>query len=185
MTPGIADALLAGGFAAHVVERLGPSQLAIPAENLKAVETALRREGRTLEPGIDRLSGRFSEREPVRSEAELHWEPDTSDNRPQGRAGFNASECPRIAGAGVGDPGIAGRLAGERRARDRGSDRRGPGCDRARYRPVHRVRRAEGITERQITPYEVEGAAVQAYCHSHGEERSFWLASIQEAVAVG
>ena len=44
---------------------------------------------------------------------------------------------------------------------------------------------AEGITERQITPYEVEGAAVHAYCHSHGDERSFWLASIQEAVAVG
>jgi hypothetical protein len=80
-----ADALLAGEFAAHVVERLGPSQLAIRAENLKAVEAALLREGHSLEPGIDRLSGRFSEREPMRSEAELHWEPDTSDNPPEGR----------------------------------------------------------------------------------------------------
>jgi Helicase conserved C-terminal domain len=183
--PGIADALLAGGFAAHVVERLGPSQLAIPAENLKAVETALRREGRTLEPGIDRLSGRFSEREPVRTEAELHWEPDTSDNRPQGRQVSTLQNAPAspapVSAILVSPGGSPGNAAHETEdpidavldAIERGTD----------LFIVYAG--AEGITERQITPYEVEGAAVQAYCHSHGEERSFWLASIQEAVAVG
>ena len=80
-----ADALLAGELGAHVVERLGPSQLAIRAENLKAVEAALRREGHSLEPGLDRLSGRFSEREPMRTEAELHWEPVASEHPPQGK----------------------------------------------------------------------------------------------------
>ena len=43
---------------------------------------------------------------------------------------------------------------------------------------------ARGMSERQITPYEVEGAAVHAYCHLRGDERSFWLASIREAVAL-
>ena len=185
--PGIADALLAGGFAAHVVERLGPSQLAIPAENLKAVETALRREGHSLEPGIDRLSGRFSEREPVRSEAELHWEPDTSDNPPQGRQVSTLENAPAsptpvsVSAILVSPASSPGNAAHETDdpidavldAIDRGTD----------LFIVYAG--AEGITERQITPYEVEGAAVQAYCHSHGGERSFWLSSIQEAVAVG
>ena len=43
---------------------------------------------------------------------------------------------------------------------------------------------ARGTTCRQITPYQVGGGAVHAYCHLRGEERSFWLASIREAVAL-
>jgi predicted DNA-binding transcriptional regulator YafY len=43
---------------------------------------------------------------------------------------------------------------------------------------------ARGTTQRQITPYEVEGAAVHAHCHLRGGERLFWLASIQDAVAL-
>jgi predicted DNA-binding transcriptional regulator YafY len=43
---------------------------------------------------------------------------------------------------------------------------------------------ARGTTQRQITPYEVEGAAVHAYCHLRADERSFWLASILDAVPV-
>ena len=180
-----ADALLAGEFGAHVVERLGPSQLAIRAENLKAVETALRREGHSLEPGIDRLSGRFSEREPARSEAELHWEPDTSDNSPEGRQvctleNTAASPAP-VSPIMVPPAGSPGHVAHETEdpidavldAIERGTD----------LFIVYAG--AEGITERQITPYEVDGAAVHAYCHSRGDERSFWLASIQEAVVLG
>jgi hypothetical protein len=182
---GTADALLAGEFAAHVVERLGPSQLAIPAENLRAVEAALRRQGHSLEPGVDRLSGRFSEREPVRSEAELHWEPDTSDSPPEGRQVSMleqaAASPPPVSPIPVSPAGPPRHAADETEdpidavldAIERGTD----------LFIVYAG--AEGITERQITPYEVEGAAVHAYCHSHGDERFFWLASIQEAVAVG
>jgi predicted DNA-binding transcriptional regulator YafY len=43
---------------------------------------------------------------------------------------------------------------------------------------------ARGTTHRQITPYEVEGAAVHAYCHLRDDERSFWLASILDAIPV-
>ena len=183
--PGIADALLAGGFAAHVVERLGPSQLAIRAENLKAVETALRREGHTLEPGIDRLSGRFSEREPVRSEAELHWEPDTSDDPPRGRQVSmveNAPASPAPLSAILVSP--AGSPQNAAHETEDPTDAVLDAIERGTDLFIVYAG-ADGITERQITPYEVEGAAVQAYCHSYGEERSFWLASIQEAVAVG
>jgi predicted DNA-binding transcriptional regulator YafY len=41
---------------------------------------------------------------------------------------------------------------------------------------------AKGTTQRQITPHEIEGAAVHAYCHLRRDERSFWLASIVDAV---
>ena len=43
---------------------------------------------------------------------------------------------------------------------------------------------AGGMTERQITPYEVDGAGVRAHCHMHREDRFFWLGSIREAVAL-
>ena len=43
---------------------------------------------------------------------------------------------------------------------------------------------AEGTTQRQITPYRVEGAAVHAFCHRRQDEQSFWLASIRDAVPV-
>ena len=168
-----------------MVERLGPSQLAIRAENLKAVEAALRREGHSLEPGLDRLSGRFSEREPMRTEAELHWEPVTSDNRPQGKqvsALEDAAASPTPVSPTPVSPPASPRAAAQETedptdmvldAIERGND----------LFIVYAG--AEGISERQITPYEVAGAAVHAYCHMRGDERCFWLASIQEAVAVG
>ena len=44
---------------------------------------------------------------------------------------------------------------------------------------------ARGVTKRQITPYEVEDAAVHAWCHLREDERSFWVASIRDATPVG
>ncbi|MDQ6804574.1 MAG: hypothetical protein M3065_06325 [Actinomycetota bacterium] len=43
---------------------------------------------------------------------------------------------------------------------------------------------AGGTTERQITPYGIDGAAVRAYCHLHRDERSFWLASIVDVLSI-
>ncbi len=174
-----ADALLAGELGSHVVERLGPSQLAIRADELKGVEAALCREGHSLEPGIDRLSGRFSERQPVPSEAEAHWEPVSWDEPPDGK------QVSVLGQAAVSPAPVS--AAGPRRQATRDTDD-----------PVEVVldaiergadvfivyAGARGMSERQITPYEVEGAAVHAYCHLRGDERSFWLASIREAVAL-
>lgn len=175
-----ADALLAGDLGSHVVERPGPSQLAIRAENLKAVEAALRRDGHALEPGIERMSGRFDDRQPVRSDAEVRWEPDTADDPPEGK------QISTLERAAAKRKAVAVALAPAPRTAD-------DDCE-----PVEAILNAiergsdvfivyagaRGITERQITPYEVEGAAVHAYCHLREDERSFWLASIREAVAL-
>ena len=174
-----ADALLAGELGAHVVERLGPAQLAIRAAELKAAEAALRREGHSLEPGIDRLSGRFSEREPAPSEAEAHWAPVIPDEPPHGKqvstlehAAVSPAPVPAAPSGRHVTPETDDPIEVVLDAIERGTD-------------VFIVYAgARGMSERQITPYEVEGAAVHAYCHLRGDERSFWLASIQEAVAV-
>ena len=113
---GTADALLAGELGAHVVERLGPAQLAIRAENLKAVEAALRRQGHSLEPGLERVSGRFTEREPVQSDAELRWEPIGSDHPPQGKQFSMLRDDAVSPLPGIADSRIAGRLAAAGRA---------------------------------------------------------------------
>jgi hypothetical protein len=184
---GTADALLAGELGPHVVERLGPSQLAIAAGSLKAVDAALRREGHSLEPGIERVSGRFDDRQPVRGDAEPHWEQDTADDPPDGK---QASTLERAAGKPTAgtvpvpsprvthDDDLHGADEDEEPldvildAIERGSD-------------VFIVYAgARGTTERQITPYEVEGAAVRAYCHMREDDRSFWLGSIREVVAL-
>jgi hypothetical protein len=178
-----ADALLAGELGRHVIERLGPSQLAISASNLKAVDAALRREGRSLEPGIERVSGRFEDRQPVRGEAELHWDPDAADDPPDGRQISTlqrASAKPEATPVAVPSPRVAYEGEDEDEepidvileAIERGSD-------------VFIVYAgADGMAERQITPYEIEGAAVRAYCHTHGDNQSLWLTSIREAVAL-
>ena len=182
-----AEALLAGELGPHVVERLGPSQLAISAANLKAVEAALRREGHSLEPGIERVSGRFEDRQPVPGEAELYWEPDAAGDLPEGRpiSTLERAAAKRTA-TPVAVPSVRVAHADEDEdeyedeepievileAIERGSD-------------VFIVYAgAGGMTEHQITPYEVDGAAVRARCHTRGGDRSFWLGSIRDAVAV-
>ena len=175
---GTADALLSGEVAAHVVERLGPSQLAIGAADAKAVEAALRRAGHELDAGIDRVSGRFSEREPVRTEAEQIWEPESVDEPPDlkqvstlPKAGRQLTPSPSTVPPRYGADDEQDPVEVVLDAIERGTD-------------VFIVYAgARGTTQRQITPYEVEGAAVHAYCHLRGDERSFWLASIQDAVA--
>ena len=174
-----ADALLAGELAAHVVERLGPSQLAIRAADVKTVEAVLRRAGHELDAGIDRVSGRFSEREPVRPGADLTWEPDSVDESPDSKqvstlpkAGRQLAPPPSNVPPRHGVDDEQNPIEVVLAAIERGTD-------------VFIVYAgARGTTQRQITPYEVEGAAIHAYCHMRGDERSFWLASIQDAVAL-
>ena len=93
-----ADALRAGELAPFVVERLGPAQLAIRTEDVKSIERALKRVGHELEVGVDRVSGRFTEREPVRGQAELVWEPVDEDGPQAGeQVSTSAQACGRAA----------------------------------------------------------------------------------------
>jgi hypothetical protein len=185
--PRTADDLIAGELGRHVVERLGPSHLAIRADDLRAVKAALAKAGHGLDAGLDRVSGRLGDRAPMRTDADLTWEPDAIDALPAGRqvstlGPVAAVPEPALATTQVGARGN-GQLAGDPDwqndplevvldAIERGTD------------VLIVYAGAPGTTLRQITPYEVEGAAVHAYCHLRGDERSFWLASIQEAVAL-
>lgn len=173
-----ADSLLGGELAHHVVERLGPSQLAIGAADVKAVEAALRRAGHEVEAGLDRVSGRFGDREPVRTDAEATWDPEPVDSSPELRQvstlpdrGRQLAPAPVNVQPPNGTDDEQDPIEVVLDAIERGTD-------------VFIVYAgARGTTHRQITPYEVEDAAVHAYCHLRGDERSFWLASIQDAVA--
>ena len=175
---GTAEALLSGELAAQVVERLGPSQLAIRAADAKAVEAALRRAGHELDAGIDRVSGRLSEREPVRTEAEQIWEAESVDESPDlkqvstlPKAGRQLTPPPSNVPPRYGADDEQDPVDVVLDAIERGTD------------VCIVYAGARGTTQRQITPYEIEGAAVHAYCHLRGDDRSFWLASIQDAVA--
>jgi Helicase conserved C-terminal domain len=189
--PATADDLVAGELSEFVVERLGPSHLAIRAEDIRAVEAALRRAKHELDAGIDRVSGPLGEREPRRAEVDAAWEPEFADGLPPGElistlGHGTASPPPQLALAPEPVPALAG-VNGTGRLSD-GPDRH----DDALAVVIDATTRgndllivyagAGGTTCRQITPYEVNGATVHAYCHQRGEDQSFWLASIQEAV---
>ena len=43
---------------------------------------------------------------------------------------------------------------------------------------------ARGLTERQVTPFEVDDSRLHGWSHLRVDERAFWLASIQAASPV-
>ncbi len=182
--PGTADEV-AGELGAYVVERLGPSHLAIRSDDVRAVEAALRRVGRELDPWVDRVSGGLRDREPTRTETEVTWQPDTGNALPAGKqiSSLDAvSAVPRpqptqLPAGAVGTGGVADGPDWQSDPAEAVLDAIERGTD-----VLIVYAGARGTTLRQITPHTVEGAAVHAYCHMRGEERSFWLASIQEAV---
>jgi hypothetical protein len=189
--PATADDLVAGELSEFVVERLGPSHLAIRAGDIRPVEAALRRAKHELDAGIDRISGHLGEREPRRPEVETAWEPELADDLPPG-------DLISTLGAGAAAPPPQLALAPEPAPAPsvaNGNGRLSDGPDRdddALAVVIDATTRgndllivyagAEGTTCRQITPYEVNAATVHAYCHVRGEDQWFWLASIQEAV---
>lgn len=177
-----AERLLAGPLSGLVVDRLGDTLLAVPAARLRQVEQALTAAGEELEAGLDRVSGRWLET-PSRSQAALAaWSPPDADDRvPAGRLASTlrageARPASNAASAARADPSrslatdpIVAVLA----ALERGGD-------------VFMVYAgARGISERVITPLEVDEARVRAYCHLRRDERTFWLSSIHAATEVG
>ncbi|MGO9898335.1 MAG: hypothetical protein ACLP0J_01270 [Solirubrobacteraceae bacterium] len=84
--PATADRLAGDLLAGLVVARIGESLLAFPAARMDDVRHALASVGRELAPGLDQISGSWSERRPVRSEAQSEWEPRAGgDDAPGGR----------------------------------------------------------------------------------------------------
>ncbi|MDX6718294.1 MAG: hypothetical protein QOJ63_548 [Solirubrobacteraceae bacterium] len=177
-----AERLLAGPLAGLVVDRLGETMLAVPASRLRQVEQALAAAGEELEAGLDRVSGRWLETPSRSHDALAAWSSrDDEDRDPAGRLtstlraekaqpASNAASRVRAnpAQSLASDP-IVAVLA----ALERGGD-------------VFMVYAgARGISERVITPLEIDDARVRAYCHLRGDERSFWLSSIHAATEVG
>lgn len=183
--PDSAQRLLGGPLAGLVVERVAPSLLAVPASRLRSVEQALSAAGEELEAGLDRVSGRWMET-PSRSQAALAaWSPAGGEEEEESagklistlRAGEATAIAPaaapaqapaRAAPSLATDPIVVVLAALERQA------------------DVFMVYAgARGTTERVITPIDVDGSRVHAYCHLREAERSFWLSSIQAAEEVG
>jgi hypothetical protein len=179
-----ADELAAGPLAGLVVERLGDTLLAVAAARLDDLERALAGAGCELEPGIDRVSGTLMEAERYARpslEAEAAWLPpvDPGSNGKVVSTLDHPPPEPSPEPAPVHTAPDGGSLAGD-------------------AEPIAVVLQAlemeadvaivyagaRGLTQRVITPFELDGAAVHAWCHLRDDERSFWLTSIQHAELV-
>jgi hypothetical protein len=172
-----ADALASGPLAGLVVERLGDRRLAVGSESLRAVEGALRQAGHELEPGLDRISGAWLDRHDDLGEARAGWA--RGDHEP-----------PPIEAPGRLVSTLTERTAPRRTAADRGLVVQAESLaavlaaieEDADLDIVYAGKR--GVTHRRITPFEIQGAALHAWCHLRDDERAFWLASIRHATPV-
>lgn len=178
-----AGALADGPLAGLVVERLGETLLAVHADSLREVERALAAAGRELEPGLDRVSGAWVEPASRSGAAESAWMP---ASRP-------ASPVPDGAPISTLDTPAPAPVAA--RASHAAGERTGPGPAPGGLDPLPAIADAlereadvdilyagaRGLTSRRITPLELDGARLHAWCHLRGDERSFWLHSIRDA----
>lgn len=177
-----ADELEAGALDGLCVERLGPRLLAVPGDALAELRRALTAAGEQLEPGLDRISGSWREPRGGSDGAEYSWLPSgradeppagkqvstLGERRPARAAPATAPATPAARIPMAEDP-IVVVLA----ALEEGTD------VRIRYAG------ARGLTERQVTPFDVDDARLHAWCHLREDERAFWLSSIQAASPVG
>jgi hypothetical protein len=100
-----AERLADGPLARLVVEPIGESLLAFPAARLDDVRQALARAGRELEPGLDQISGRWSDGHRVASEAQSAWEPAANGgDGPSGRLVSTLGQAPPARPASGGHP---------------------------------------------------------------------------------
>ncbi len=173
-----AERLLDGPLANLVVARLGATMLAVPATRLRQVEQALAAAGEELEAGLDRVSGRWLETQSRSQDALRAWS--SRDDEDRGPAGRLSSTL---------------RAGKTKPAPDAASSVRADLSQSLASDPIVAVLAAlecggdvfmvyagaRGISERVITPLEVDDARVHAYCHLRGDERSFWLSSIHAA----
>jgi hypothetical protein len=196
-----ADELEAGALNGLCVERLGPRLLAVPGDALARLGRSLTAAGEELEPGLDRISGSWREPHNRSDEAEYHWLPyEWPEHTPPGKQvstlGERASRAARSRnGAAASEPGAASATATASTPASAHASASSPAlddpivtvlCALEEGTDVHiRYAGARGLTERQVTPFEVDDARLHAWCHLREDERAFWLSSIQAAVPVG
>lgn len=170
-----ADALMAGPVGDHVVERLSERLLGLDGKDLAALERALASAGHELEPGLDRISGRWRELPAPTGNAASVWRARTPLPRRRMAPGRLIStlderepepERPSSKRAQPAAGGVDWGLLSAAIARDSDVEIR------------YRGRR--GTTLRRVTPIEIEGGTLHAWCHLRDDERSFWLSGIQE-----
>lgn len=173
---------LAGALGDLVVERIGSNHLAIDAGRLARAEAAIGRAGHELAPGLDRISGTWSERPEWARGRASSWcagptEAQPLPGRQTSTVGWGEQAEP---------PGLSG---------DSGSFREGAE-DLAE--PLQTLWEAldygydldivysgaKGTTMRRVTPAAIDGARLTGYCHLRRAQRSFWLRSIVEAELV-
>jgi hypothetical protein len=207
-----AEELARGVLAGLVLERIGESLLAFPAARIDDVRHALACAGRELAPGLDQISGSWSEGRRIASEAESEWQPTASGGvAPSGRLVSTLRQAPPGRAAGGLQPASAAqarrlKLASaprdhepepppldERAIDERDGEFGDEGDDSTPLDVILNAVQdetdvriayagADGVTRRTITPIEIEGAQVHALCHTTADEHRFWIPSILSAV---
>ena len=200
--PATADRLASGPLARFVVERIGPSTLAFDAGRRGDVERALKAAGHELEPGIDAISGTWrAERPAGSSDAEAAWAPASerfaSDDgpptssitdRPPTQRDAGPPRLPRPAEMAIAfdldDVEIP--MVDDDIGQDGDEDDLPLDVildaieDEVEVRIVYAG--AGGVQTHTITPVEIEGAELHAWCDGPGEiERRFWVPAIRSA----
>lgn len=175
-----ADALAGGPLAGLVTDRLSERLLAVHGRQVADVERALAAAGHELEPGLDRVSGTWLERPDGSAEARARWaagDPYAEEaRRPLHKlvSTLGGSEAPSTNGRLAALSPELESLSVIVHALEEESD----------VEILYAGKR--GLTQRRITPLEIEGEALHAWCHLRDDERSFWMASIRSAeVAAG
>ncbi|MGI8411591.1 MAG: hypothetical protein ACR2LV_02690 [Solirubrobacteraceae bacterium] len=186
--PQLADALASGPLAELVVERIGNRLLAFRADRLGELRRALATAGRELEPGLDRISGQWDDRERRETDVQLAWA--ARPSAAAGPAGKLVSTLRSPAPVAV----ESARAGAEDARRDRDGD--DPEDDRdgtidvildaiENEEEVFIVYAgARGVSRRCIRPLDVEGSQVRAICNDRGDEQRFWIGSIMAVAAV-
>lgn len=209
--PETAERLARGVLAGLVVECFGESLLAFPAARLDDVRHALASAGRELAPGLDRVSGSWSDGRHIGSDAESQWQP-TGGDAPSGRLVSTLRQAPpgstassrrpasaaparpvKLAGASLDDePELPlldeseiDRYGGEFADEDRDHTPLAVILDAIEDETDVRITYAgaDGITRRTITPIEIKGAQVHALCDASADEHRFWIPSILAAMS--
>jgi hypothetical protein len=208
--PATAERLAGGPLAGLVVERIGESLLAFPAARIDDVRHALASAGRELMPGLDQISGSWSDGRRVGSEAQSEWQPRAGGaDAAGGRLVSTLRQAPPEPGAGGRRATSAARARPLQLARASVDDEPGPpsledseigedgefGEEREDGSPLDVIldaiedetdvrityAGAGGVTRSTITPIEIKGAQVHALCHASADERRFWIPSILAA----
>ena len=175
-----AGALASGPLAGLVVERVGERMLAFTAGRLDELGRALASAGRELEPGVEKNSGSWEQREHRESAVEHAWTPHVPAAAPKARlvstlradraapeVGIEASSVDVLEGLELDGPldVIIEAIENEEEV-------------------VIVYAGARGVRQRCIRPIDVDGSQVVAVSGARGDESKFWIQSIIAAAAL-